>query len=161
MFEVKIMTLYRHNNEKGMALVICLLIMVVAAMIGIGVATDSTTSGRIALNQRLMARDFYIADGTNQIEVPKIATDSSLGVSNISSGSTLKNDVEETISDITDDPPKYLARIRYHFYRPTKKAGFSFNLFNSYYFSTRTRSIRAGVNKASVNTVQSKIGPKI
>ncbi len=155
------MSLHSHNNEKGMALIICLLIMVIAAMIGIGVATDSTTSSRIALNQRLIACDFYIADGSNQIEVPKIATDSSLGVSNISSSSTLKDDVEETISEITDDPPKYLVRIRYHFYRPMKKAGFSFNLFNSYYFSTRTRSIRAGINKASVNTVQSKVGPKI
>jgi len=155
------MTLHRHNNENGMALIICLLIMVVAAMIGIGVATDSTTSSRIALNQRLMVSDFYIADGSNQIEVPKIANDPSLGVSNIQKSNILKDDVEETVSDITDDPPKYRARIRYHFYRPMKKAGFSFNLFNSYYFSTRTCSIRAGVNKASVNTVQSKVGPKI
>ena len=155
------MALPSHNNEQGMALVICLLIMVVAAMIGIGVATDSTTSSRIALNQRLITRDFYIADGSNQIEVPKIATDSTLGVSNISSSSTLKNDVEETISDIPDDPPKYSARIRYHFYRPMKKAGYSFNLFNNYYYSTRTQALRTGIKKASVNTVQSKIGPKI
>jgi len=159
------------NNEKGIALVICLLIMVVAAMIGIGVATDSTTSGRIARNQRAITRDFFIADGTNQIEVPKIATDSSLGVSNITASCDPRDNNDDDIDDndqidqvitaIINDPPKYRARIRYHFYRSTKKAGYSFNLFNSYYYSTRTRAMRSGVKKASVNTVQSKLGPKL
>ena len=153
---------FHHNDERGMALVVSLLVMVVASMIGIGVATDSTTSGRIARNQRAITRDFFIADGTNQIEVPKIATDISLGVSNITASATLKDDTsDQTITDIINDPPKYRARIRYHFYRPTKKAGYSFNLFNSYYYSTRTRAMRSGVKKASVNTVQSKLGPKL
>lgn len=156
------MTSYYHNNEKGMALVICLLIMVVAAMIGIGVATDSTTSSRIALNQRLMARDFYIADGTNQIEVPKISNDPSLALSDITGPTVLKDDTtDESVSDVSYDPPKYRATIKFHFYRPMKKAGFSFDLFNSYYFSTRTKAMRNGVKKTSVTTVQSKVGPKI
>ena len=160
------MTLYRHNNEKGMALVICLLIMVVAAMIGIGVATDSTTNGRIALNQRLMTRDFHIADGTNQIEVLEITT---LGVSNPMASYSIKPneesgtplpDVEETISGITNDSPRYLARIRYHFYKPTLKAGYSLNMFNSYYYSTRTQTLRKQLGRTRVETVGSKIGPK-
>ena len=159
------MTLYRHNNEKGMALVICLLIMVVAAMIGIGVATDSTTSGRIAFNQRLMARDFHIADGTNQIEVPKISTDPNLGVSNIATSITLRDDYtddyDRTVTDITNDPPKYRSKIRYHFYRPTLKAGYSLNMFNSYYFSTQTQTRRKQIGRTRVETVQSKFGPKI
>jgi len=149
-------------NEKGMALVICLMIMVVAAMIAIGVATDSTTSGRIALNQRLITRDFFIADGTNQIEVPKISTDPSLGVSNITVSATLRDDTtDQTITAITDDPPKYRAKIRYHFYRLTRKTGYSLNLFNSYYYSTLTRAIRKGVKRSSVKTVENKIGPKL
>ncbi len=154
-----------YNNEQGMALVICLLIMVVAAMIGIGVATDSTTNALISRNQRAITRDFFVADGTNQIEVPKISTDPNLGVTNIASPSTLKdddtNDVDETISGITNDPPIYRAKIRYHFYRPLKKAGFSFNLFNSYYYSTRTTALRKNIKRSSVKTVTSKIGPKI
>jgi len=150
------------SNERGIALVICLMIMVVAAMIAIGVATDSTTSSRIALNQRLITRDFFIADGTNQIEVPKIATDPSLGVRNITVSSTLRDDTtDQTINNITNDPPKYRAKIRYHFYRPTRKAGYSLNLFNSYYYSTLTRAIRKGVKRSSVKTVENKIGPKL
>ncbi len=164
-------TRFSFNNERGMALVICLMIMVVAAMIAIGVATDSTTSSRIALNQRLITRDFFIADGTNQIEVPKIATDPSLGVRNITTSGEPRDEdgdgiddhdqVDQTITDITNDPPKYRAKIRYHFYRPTRKAGYSLNLFNSYYYSTLTRAIRKGLKRSSVKTVENKIGPKL
>jgi len=153
---------FSHKNEKGMALVICLLLMVVAAMIGIGVATDSTTSGRIARNQREITRDFFVADGSNQIEVPRISTDEDLAVSNINSTSTLVEDsTDQTIDDISNDPPTYRALIRYHYYRPTLSAGYSFNMFNSYYYSTRTRTRRKNLDKTGVRTVQSKIGPKL
>ena len=154
-----------HNDEKGMALVVCLLIMVIAAMIGIGVATDSTTSGRIARNQRDITRDFFIADGTNQIEVPKIATDQDMAVKNIAASKILRDDEDDdydrSVTDITDNPPKYRSRIRYHFYQPTIKAGYSLNTFNSYLFSTQTQTRRKQHGRIKVNTVQSKIGPKI
>lgn len=151
-----------YSNEKGMALVVCLLIMVVAAMIGIGVATDSTTSSRIAFNQRLITRDFFIAEGTNQIEVPKISNDPNLGLNDITGPAILKNDTtDDSVSDVSNDPPKYRATIQFHFYRPMKKAGYSIGLFNYYTFSTKTRAMRNGVKKASVKTVQNKIGPKI
>ncbi len=153
----------RSHNESGIALVICLLIMAVAAMLAVGIATDSTIEGQISRNQRNITKDFFIADGTNQLEVPRIAKD--LPVTNITAPVTLEDDTsDETVPGLPEtmtNPPTYRAFIRYHFYRPTLTAGYSFNMFNSYYYSTRTRTRRRNLNKAGVRTVQSKIGPKI
>ena len=153
----------RSHNESGIALVICLLIMAVAAMLAVGIATDSTIEGQISRNQRNITKDFFIADGTNQLEVPRIAKD--LPVTNITAPVTLEDDTsDQTVPGLPKtmtNPPTYRAFIRYHFYRPTLTAGYSFNMFNSYYYSTRTRTRRRNLNKAGVRTVQSKIGPKI
>ncbi|HDS16191.1 MAG TPA: hypothetical protein ENN66_06195 [Proteobacteria bacterium] len=152
-------------DSKGMALVICLLILTVAAMLGIGIATDSTIDGQITRNQRDKSKDFFVADGTNQLEVPRIST--GLPVTNITQPATLDNSDDgagdKTISGLPTGmtSPAYRVRINYHFYRPTKKAGYSFNLFNSYYYSTRTRARRNNLNKTAVSTVESKIGPKL
>ncbi|MBN2808069.1 MAG: pilus assembly PilX N-terminal domain-containing protein [Deltaproteobacteria bacterium] len=159
---------FREYNEKGIALVICLLIMAVAAMLAVGIATDSTIDGQISRNQRNLNKDFFIADGTNQLEVPRISKPNELPVTNITAPATLEDDdtdnIDESVPGLPTtivDPPSYRAFIRYHFYRPTLSAGYSFNMFNSYYYSTRTRARRNNLNKAGVRTVQSKIGPKL
>ncbi len=153
----------RAHNESGIALVICLLIMAVAAMLAVGIATDSTIDGQISRNQRNINKDFFIADGTNQLEVPRIAKE--LPVTNITAPATLEDDTsDETVPGLPDtitNPTTYRALIRYHFYRPTLSAGYSFNMFNSYYYSTKTRTRRKSLNKTGVRTVQSKIGPKL
>jgi hypothetical protein len=145
-----------------MALVICLLIMVVAAMLGIGIATDASISTQTSRNQRDITRDFFTADGTNQVEVPRIATDPSLGVSNIEKPKILQDDTtDETITDITVDPPVYRAKIRYQFYHPLKQAGYSFNLFNAYFYTTKTTARRRNLPRAYVVTSENKVGPKL
>ena len=153
----------RAHNESGIALVICLLIMAVAAMLAVGIATDSTIDGQISRNQRNITKDFFIADGTNQLEVPRIARE--LPVVNITAPVTLEDDTsDETIPGLPTtiiNPPTYRAFIRYHYYRPTLQSGYSFNMFNSYYYSTRTRTRRKNLDKAGVRTVQSKIGPRL
>ena len=153
----------RSHNENGIAMIICLLIMAVAAMIAIGISTDSTIDGQISRNQRNLTKDFFVADGTNQLEVPRIAKD--LPVTNITAPATLEDDTnDETVPGLPEtivNPPTYRAKIRYHFYRPTLTAGYSFNMFNSYYYSTRTRTRRKNLDKTGVQTVQSKIGPKL
>lgn len=152
----------KRKKESGMALVVCLLIMVVAAMLGIGIATDASINTQISRNQRDITRDFFTADGTNQFEVPRIATDSSLGVNNIEKPKILENDdSDKTLSAITTDPPVYRAKIRYQFYRPLKQAGFSFNLFNAYFYTTRTTARRRNINRAFVLTSENKVGPKL
>ena len=65
---------HRTDNESGMALVTCLLIMVVLAMIGIGISMDSTTEIKIAGNLKNKAVSFQNADtGTNA--APEIIED--------------------------------------------------------------------------------------
>lgn len=156
------------KDTKGMALVICLLIMTVAATMGIGIATDSTIDGQISRNQRDMTKNFFIADGTNQLEVSRITTDPDLGISDITKAAVIDDsdddDDDKTISGLSTsipNPPVYRAKIQYHFYRPDKTPGNSLGKFNSFFYSTRTRVRRRKINKASIRTVQSLIGPLI
>ena len=153
------------KDTKGMALVICLLIMTVAAMMGIGIATDSTIDGQISRNQRNSTKDFFIADGTNQLEAPRIITDTTFAISNITKplvlqAGTTENDILGLPSTLSN-PPQYLARTSYHFYRATIKAGYSLGMFNSYFYSTRTTPRRNQLSKPGVKTFVSQIGPKI
>jgi Tfp pilus assembly protein PilX len=62
------------NNKKGMALVTCLLIMVVLAMIGIGITTDSTIEIKINGNFKDKAVSFQNAD-TGTAATPEIIED--------------------------------------------------------------------------------------
>ena len=64
----------RTNNENGMALVTCLLIMVVLTMIGIGITMDSTTEIKIAGNLKNKAVSFQNAD-TGTTAAPEIIED--------------------------------------------------------------------------------------
>ena len=66
--------LKRYDNQDGMALVICLLVMTVVAMIGVGVMTDSTIEIKIAANQKNKAISFSNADLGSNI-APKIIED--------------------------------------------------------------------------------------
>ena len=153
------------KDTKGMALVICLLIMTVTAMMGIGIATNSTIDGQISRNQRDATKDFFIADGTNQLETPRIITDNNFAISDITKPLALQTDSTENdvigIPSTMTNPPKYLARTNYHFYRATIKAGYSLGMFNSYFYSTRTTPRRKQLSKPGVKTFVSKFGPKI
>ena len=153
------------KENKGMALVICLLVMTVAAMMGVGIATDSTIDGQISRNQRDATKDFYIADGTNQLEAPRIITDDTFAINDITKPKLLQNDTSENdvlgIPSTMPSPPKYKARTSYHFYRSTIKAGYSLNMFNSYFYSTRTIPIRKHINKPGVKTLVTQLGPNI
>ncbi|MCK5681222.1 hypothetical protein KAI46_10485, partial [bacterium] len=140
-------------------------IMTVAAMMGIGIATDSTIDGQISRNQRYTTKDFFIADGTNQLETPRIITEDDFAISNITKPKVLQTgDTENDIIGIPSTvsaPPKYLARTNYHFYRATIKAGYSLGMFNSYFYSTRTNPRRKQLTKPGVKTFVTQIGPKI
>jgi Tfp pilus assembly protein PilX len=65
---------YQINNESGMALVICLLVMVVLTMIGIGITMDSTTEIKIAGNLKNKAVSFQNAD-SGTTAAPEIIED--------------------------------------------------------------------------------------
>ncbi len=64
----------RIKDESGLALVTCLLIMVVLAMIGIGITMDSTTEIKIAGNLKNKAVSFQNAD-TGTTAAPEIIED--------------------------------------------------------------------------------------
>ena len=151
------------KETKGMALVICLLIMTVAAMLAIGIATDSTIDGQISRNQRYTTKDFFIADGTNEIEVAKILTDDDLAPDNVEKPELLPDsDTDQTLPDLDSlpDPPKFRAKLNYLFRRHTG-AGFSIEggaNFKHYYYSTQTNSRRNSHNKTGVKTTEKKLG---
>ncbi len=137
-----------------MALVVVLMVLMVATMIAIGISTNTTIDLKITSNKKQMTNDFYLSEGSNQVEVRKIATDSSLGVADITKQIILR-DADDTLNGLTDNPA-YHAKITYHFYRRTLKAGYSLGMFNSYYYSTRTDRRQNGIK-----TLESKIGPKL
>ncbi len=155
------------KDSKGMALVICLLIMTVAAMMAIGIATDSTIDGQISRNYRDTIKDFFIADGTNQLETPRIVTDlgDNFKIKNITKPKIIQDGTTENevlgIASSMANPPRYKARINYHFYRALIRAGYSLGMFNSFYYTTETTPIRGQRNKPGVKTLVSRIGPKI
>lgn len=151
------------KDTRGMALIICLLIMTVAAMMAIGIATDSTIDGQISRNQRDTTKDFFIADGTNHIEVPKIITEFELKniiKPNVLQDGSSENDVPG-VSSSQPNRPRYKARTNYHYYRATIKAGYQLGKFNSYYYTTRTTPVRKQLSKPGVKTLVTQFGPRI
>ncbi len=152
------------KDEKGMALVISLLIMAVAAMIGIGIATDSTIDGQISRNQRNTTKDFFIGDGTNQIKIGQIMTDTSLLPKLFDKPEITPQDgsSDESLPDLDNlpNPPKFRARICY-LYRRYTNAGFSIDdedSFKYYYYTTQTKVMRNNLIKTSIKTTEKKLG---
>ena len=151
------------KETKGMALVICLLIMTVAAMMGIGIATDSTIDGQISRNQRNTTKDFFIGDGTNQIKIGEILTDDALAPKILTKPEVkLDGTSDESLSDLDSlpNPPKYRARINYLFRRHVG-AGFSIEgseNFKFYYYSTQTNARRDNRDKTGIKTTEKKLG---
>ena len=151
------------KETKGMALVICLLIMTVAAMMGVGIATDSTIDGQISRNQRDATKDFFIGDGTNQIKIGEILTDDALAPKILTKPEVkLDGTSDESLSDLDSlpNPPKYRARINYLFRRHVG-AGFSIEgseNFKFYYYTTQTNARRDNRNKTGIKTTEKKLG---
>ena len=154
------------KETKGMALVICLLIMTVAAMMGIGIATDSTIDGQISRNQRNTTKDFFIGDGTNQIKIGEILTDDDLAPTILTEPEVKLDDdntnTDESLADLDSlpDPPKFRAKINYLFRRHVG-AGFSIEgseNFKFYYYTTQTNARRDNRNKTGIKTTEKKLG---
>jgi len=150
----------RHlHNNKGMALVICLLIMAIAAMIGIGIATDSSIDGQISRNQRNIKKDFFVADGSNLIEVAKLLEPAGPAPQNINTPEVLENDTSD--SDLPGAVTiKYRGRISYLFNR-SNLSGYSIegSAFKYYYYTARTLARRNGRNQVCIKSTEKKIGP--
>jgi len=142
------------NPEQGMALVVVLMVMMVATLIGVGISTNTTIDLKITSNKRNMTTDFFISEGSNQVEVPEISTNDDLGVTDITKRVVLK-DEDDNLNGLTGNPG-YHAIITYNFYRQAIKAGYSLGMFNSYYYTTRTDRQQQGIK-----TAESKIGPKL
>ncbi len=146
-----------------MALVICLLIMTVAAMMAIGIATSSTIEGQISRNQRDLSKDFFIADGTNRVKIGKILTDNALAPTILTKAEVKKTGTNtETLADLDNlpTPPQYRARISYIF-RRTVSPGFSIenaNSFKFYYYTIRSNARRNGRDGTGIKTTEKKLG---
>ena len=146
-----------------MALVICLLIMTVAAMMAIGIATSSTIDGQISRNQRDIDKDFFIGDGTNRVKIGKILTDNTLAPTILTAPEVKKDGTtNETLSNLDNlpNPPEYRARISYIF-RRTVSPGFSIenaNSFKFYYYTIKTNARRNNRNEVGIKTTEKKLG---
>ncbi len=148
-----------YNNDKGMALVIALLIMAVAAMIGIGIATDSSIDGQISRNQRNTKKDFFVADGSNLIKVASLIEPDGPAPQNTGKPEVLNNDTSD--SDLPGSTTiKYRGRLSYLFNR-SNLSGYSIEAaaFKHYYYTIKTRARRNGRNQTSVKTTEREIGP--
>ena len=150
-----------YKNNKGMALVICLMIMAVAAMIGIGISTDSTIDGLIARNQRDTKKDFFIADGSNLIKVASLIAPDGPAPSNPGLPELLE-DGESDTSLPGPDLIKFRAKISYIFDRSdvhdSSKEGLT---FKHYYYMTKTNARRNNRNQTGIQTTEREIGPGI
>ncbi len=146
-----------------MALVICLLIMTVAAMMAIGIATSSTIDGQISRNQRDIDKDFFIGDGTNQIKIGRILTDNTLAPTVLTKPEVKKpGTTTETLANFDNlpTPPEYRARISYIF-RRTVSPGFSIenaNSFKFYFYTVKTNARRNNRNEVGIKTTEKKLG---
>ncbi|HIE07790.1 MAG TPA: hypothetical protein EYP64_07070 [Desulfarculaceae bacterium] len=151
------------KDNRGMALVISLLIMTVAAMMAIGIATSSTIDGQISRNQRDLGKDFFIADGTNRIKIGKILTDNDLAPKILTKPEVKKDGTNtETLSDLDNlpNPPEYQARISYLF-RRTVSPGFSIENssgFKFYFYTIKSNARRNNRDKVGVKTTEKKLG---
>ncbi len=152
---------HSYNNNQGMALVISLLIMAVAAMIGIGIATDSSIDGQISRNQRNLKKDFFIADGSNLLEVARI----------LGADPALFQNVDFTKPNVLDEgtsesslpgltTTKYRSRISHLFHR-FNLAGDSIDsgAFTLRYYTVKTFARRNNRDKTSIKTVERKKEP--
>ncbi len=144
----------KNSPEAGMALVAVIMVLMVATLVAVGISTNTTIDLKITSNKRALTQDFFICEGANQFEVPKIATDPNLKVPDITHARDLKD--ADTKLENVDEEPAYHAKIKYNFYRQALKAGYSLGMFNAYYYSTETKRNRNGIK-----TTESKIGPKI
>lgn len=150
-------------DRKGMALVFCLLIMTVASMIGIGIATDSSIDGQISRNQRNINKDFFIADGTNSFKQAEILNDINLAPENLDKPEVkLDGSTEEALPNVENlaTVPEYNATIEYLFRRHIS-AGFSIEnseRFKFYYYTTKTHSRRNSRNSTGIKTTEKKLG---
>jgi len=151
------------KDTRGMALVICLLIMTVAAMMGIGIATDSTIDTQISRNQRDITKDFFIADGTNRIKLAEmIEPDTPLKPDQFFLPEIVLNDTSDQSIPNPDNlstPPKFQAHIDYLFIRYTNADGGNSieaggATVRYYYFTTQTNTRRNNHNKTGVKTTE-------
>jgi hypothetical protein len=140
----------RIRNSAGMALVVVMMVLMVATMIAIGVTTDSTIDIKIAGNQKVYTKNFFIVEAANQVEVPRISTE--LAVHNINVRTTLNDNTVEILTGLPGNP-SYRSTIIYHRYGPPPP-GYSLDKFSSYYYSTTTSK------KTRIRTTEGKIGTK-
>ena len=149
-----------YNNNQGMALVISLLIMAVAAMIGIGIATDSSIDGQISRNQRNLKKDFFIADGSNLVEVAKIlASDPELFENkDFTKPQILADNSNEELPGMTTI--NYRRRIS-HLFRRFNLSGDSIDsgAFTLRYYTTKTFARRDNRNQTSIKTTERRKEP--
>jgi hypothetical protein len=162
------------KDTRGMALVLCLLIMTVAALIGIGIATSSTIDGQISRNQRNFTKSFFIADGTNRYKQAKILTDDNLaptildnpevvwGIPDDPNNPTKWEPVPENLPDTQNLPaaPMFLTKIDYLFRRHItfKNSIENQGHFKYYYYSIETGARRNNRRETAVKTTEKKLG---
>ncbi len=149
---------YLHNNNQGMALVLCLLIMTVAALIGVGIATDSTIDGQITRNQRTSKKDFFIADGTNLFKVASLLEKDGPSPQNPKNPEVLEADIDDNLPGSTTTI--FRSRISYLFNR-SNLPGYSIEgaTFKNYYYTTKTIARRNNRNRKSVKSTEKEVGP--
>ena len=101
------------ESEKGMVLIVSLLLLLVATVVGITALSTSTTKVMIAGNQRLSEMNFSSADGGISISVPIIETtaydravSANYSTLVIDTADTNGNNIDDFIDEITGGLPQ-------------------------------------------------------
>jgi hypothetical protein len=155
-----------REKERGAALVVCLLIMAVLALLGAAMITNSTIEVKMAGNQRATKVDFYAADGAARLLTPRLSSPTD-AVGAVADPETPNQWLEPvaagwaTYTANTDpawggprQPMDYNYRIIYlHKGNPPK--GYSQGSFAGFFYE-----VDAMVNNTAICTINMKIGPK-
>jgi Tfp pilus assembly protein PilX len=163
--------LIKREGERGAALVVCLLVMAVLALLGAAMITNSVLELKLSGNQRASKTDFYAADGGVRLLVTRLS-DPTQTVGNVAQIDVPNQTLAPNATETEDphmpgwvlaqgaspwggpQPFAYHYRVIYlHKGNPPK--GYSVGAFAGYYYQVDCMSGDTGVS-----TINMKIGPK-
>lgn len=137
------------KNNKGMALITVLSIMVIIGALIISLSVNMVSNLNLSANYKSSINNFYECEGVNTLEELNTI---SISVSDISKPSVIKSGS----SNVPGTNQSYSVTIKYDFYKPAIMPGTSLNMFNDYFYIVRTTR-----GKVTIRKFISKLGPKM
>jgi len=158
--------LTRNHSERGAALVVCLLIMAVLALLGAAMLANSVLELHIGGNQRESKVNFYTADGAARFQVTRLSSPND-PMGNVADVDTPNQELVPSgtepadanmahwaVAAATANYPSYHYRVVY-LRKGNPPKGYSASTFAGFFYQVDCLGQDAGVSLISM-----KIGPK-